>query len=206
MKVGNLPGLPPNHLYFRRKLADCAHILCANASMPSSGFSPACLCWPRFCLRAVAAPSTTIGGLPRNSRHRPMTSRDAGQGVWVSQVTGHKNGTPLPRHKTRRFNLPGPVPRQISQRLVHRHLQLHLSDGHPKARRFFPPACAALGGCQGHGGMDSPQRHRGLEVNGRTDGRKEMAGNRGASRPQENRSAALQPNPNSEVEKSSSFS
>jgi hypothetical protein len=47
--------------------------------------------------------------------------------------------------------------------------------------------------CQGHGGMDSPQRHRGHEGNARTDGSKEMAGNRGASRAQQNRSAVLQP-------------
>src|SRR5258708_5739293 len=47
--------------------------------------------------------------------------------------------------------------------------------------------------CQGHGGIDSPQRHRGHEGNARTDGSKEMAGNRRASRAQQNRSAALQP-------------
>ena len=61
----------------------------------------------------------------------------------------------------------------------------------PKIVQAEPSPCPLW--CQGHGGMDSPQRHRGHEGNARTDGSKEMAGKRGTSRAQQNRSAALQP-------------
>jgi len=90
MKVGNLPGLPPNHLYFRRKLADCAHI-----SMCKRGNSFLKILASMSLLAALlfAGGCSTFNYDWRAAQQPPPPNDLQGrwQGVWVSQVTGHKN-------------------------------------------------------------------------------------------------------------------